>query len=477
MSGSRLVVPCSGAGSGMNGGEAVVRLAQYAAETDFAALPAEPVRHAKRILLDTLGTIMGGSVEKEATALANRVGRRDRGLCTLIGHPLKANSLNAVLANGTAACWLDFDSGHRPPPGHPLLPAAHPPIHLVPSALAVAEMENASGKELLTALVVGYDTGSRIGMGSRVRAEIHCHGTHLNTAAAAAASRLMKAGRDQMVSAIGMAIHLSMMPSFENAFQGGTIRNGYSALGSALGVLAAQMAVDGFTPERDPLGSIYGTVISPWLDPERVVAELGERFEITLGFIKPYPMCRFGHPAIEAAEGLVHRYPVDPERIDSVVVHTFSWAAALDERFPKSDLAAKFSVPWAVASMLVRKSAGAEDFREAALNDARIGSISAKVTMKNDPAYTAMTPGKRPARVVVKLIDGQEFEYEVLGSGGGPDAPLSEEKFLAKFHSLADPVVGCRQAEAIVSVTSHLEDVRDIHVLTRLCMPAGFSGA
>ncbi len=477
MSGSRLVVPGACAGSGMEGSEAVARLAQYASETDFAALPAEPIFHAKRILLDTLGTIMGGSVEKEALALANRVGRRDQGACTLIGHPLKANSLNAVLANGTAACWLDFDSGHRPPPGNPLLPAAHPPIHLVPASLAVAEMENASGKELLTALVVGYDAGSRIGMGSRVRAAIHCHGTHLNTSAAAAASRLMKAGRAQMASAIGMAIHLSMMPSFENAFQGGTIRNGYSAIGSALGVLAAQMAADGLTPERDPLGSVYGTVISPWHDPERMVAELGKRFEITLGFIKPYPMCRFGHPAIEAAEGLIHRHPLDPERIDSVVVHTFGWAAALDERCPKSDLAAKFSVPWAVAAMLVRKSAGADDFRAPALNDPLIGAVSAKVTMKNDPVYTAMTPGKRPARVVVKMADGQVFEYEVMGSGGGPDAPLSEEKFLAKFHSLADPVVGRRQAEQIVSLIDHFEEVSDVHALTRLCMPVGFTAA
>ena len=477
MAGSSLVTKSAHSGPGMSGGEAIEQLSLYAVETDFSTLPAEPIFHAKRILLDTLGTIMGGSIEKEATALADRVGRRDRGACTLIGHPLKANSLNAVLANGTAACWLDFDSGHRPPPGKPLLPAAHPPIHLVPAALAAAEMEGASGKELLAALIVGYDAGARIGMGCRVRNEIHPHGTHHNTSAAVAAARLMKAGKAQMASAIGLAVHLSMMPSFENAFQGGTIRNSYAAIGSALGFLAAQMAADGFTPERDSLGSVYGTVISPWLDPERMIEALGTRFEITLGFIKAYPMCRFGHPALEAAEELVHRYPVDPEQIEGVEVHTFGWAAALDERFPKSDLAAKFSVPWAVASMLVRKSAGADDFREAALNDERVRSVSARVTMKDDPVYTAMTPGKRPARVVVKMNDGRTFEYEVMGSSGGPDAPLSEEKFLAKFRSLADPVVGRRQAEAIVSLIAGLEDVKDIRELTGLCMPAGFVGA
>ena len=477
MAGSSMVTRSAHSGPGMKGGDAIAQLAEYASGIDFSSMPAAPIFHAKRILLDTIGTIMGGSIEKEATALANRLGRRDRGTCTLIGHPLKAPSLNAILANGTAACWLDFDSGQRPPPGKPLLCAAHPPIHLVPGALAAAEMEGASGKELLAALIVGYDAGARIGIGCRVRNEIHPHGTHHNTSVAVAASRLMKAGKTQMVSAMGMAVQLSLMPSFENAFQGGTIRNSYAAVGSALGLLAAQLAADGFTPERDSLGAVYGTVLSPWLDPERVVEALGTRFEITFGWIKPYPMCRHGHPPIEAAEGLVHRYPIDSEQIESVEVHTFDWAAALAERFPKTDLAAKFSVPWAMASMLVRKSAGPDDFRREALNDERIRSVSARVTMKNDPIYTAMTPGRRPARVVVKMKGGQVFEHEVMGSGGGPDDPLSEEKFVAKFHSMADRVIGHRQAEAIVSLIGHIEDVRDIHELTRLCRPVGFSGA
>jgi hypothetical protein len=86
--------------------------------------------------------------------------------------------------------------------------------------------------------------------------------------------------------------------------------------------------------------------------------------EITRGFIKPYPMCRFGHPAIEAAQELIRHYPIDPEEIETVEVRTFDLAAACNEKLPKTELAAKFSVPWAVASMLVRKSSGLDDFRD-----------------------------------------------------------------------------------------------------------------
>ena len=98
------------------GGGAIGRLANYAATTRLEDLPQYVVEHARRILLDTIGVILGGSIEPQTTALACRLGRRDGGPSTIIGHNLRASKLNAALANGTAATWLDYDSGHRPPP-------------------------------------------------------------------------------------------------------------------------------------------------------------------------------------------------------------------------------------------------------------------------------------------------------------------------------------------------------------------------
>ena len=126
-------------------GSAVGLLADYAVAAQITDLPPEVIDHARRVLLDTIGVILGGSIAPEATALAHRLGRQDGGPSTIIGHALRASTLNAALANGTAATWLDYDSGHRPPPGKPLLPAAHPPIHLVPAILGVSEEMAASG--------------------------------------------------------------------------------------------------------------------------------------------------------------------------------------------------------------------------------------------------------------------------------------------------------------------------------------------
>lgn len=451
---------------------AAKQLADYATSITIEDLPSEVLKSSCRILLDTIGVILGGSTAPQARHVAHRIGSRNGGSSTILGHSLQTSPLNAAIANGIAATWLDFDSGHRPPPGKPLLPAAHPPVHIVPATLAVAEAEKSSGADVLLALVAGYDVGARIGMGSRVRNEIHCHGTHHNVSAAAAAARLKGYTSREMETTIGLATHLSLMPSFKNALEGYTVRNVYAAVGSAMGILASQLAIRGFTPEYDAIGSVYGCVISPWVDNQRIVEDLGKRFEITLGFIKPYPMCRFGHPAIEAAEGLMEHNSINPKDIKDVEVNTFDWAAALDDRSPTTDLGAKFSVPWAVACVLVRGKAGPDEFRDEALADPLIRSVSERVTVREDPLYSSMTPAKRPARIKVQTVDGRIFEWEVFGSAGGPDAPLSDARVHEKFRILADPIIGEERASAVIDMVTHLIDLNDISELTRLLIPA-----
>jgi len=453
--------------------DAVDCLAEYAVSTRLEDLPCEVLEHARLVFLDTLGVIMGGSIEPQASDMAHRLGRQGGGPCTIIGHDLQSSKLNATLVNGTAATWLDFDSGHRPPPGKPLLPAAHPPVHLVPAALAAAEARGASGAEFLTALVVGYDIGARIGLASRLRAEIHPHGTYHNISAASAAARLEGADVIRMKNTIALAVHLQITPSFENAFQGRTVRNVYAGVGSMAGMLAAQLAKANFSPEHDALGSIYGGIISPWLDPERAVERLGRQYEITQGFIKPFAACRFAHPAVEAAEKLIKKHPVDPDDIDAVEVMTFDWAASLDDQKPQTDLGAKFSVPWAVAAMLVRGSAGADEFRSVALRDERIRAVAVRIRVKEDPRHSAATPQKRPARVTLKTRHGEVYTAEVERSGGGPDAPLSKEMVLNKFRSLAEPVIGHEQSEAVIDKVGIIGDIADIRDVTRLLIPPG----
>ena len=218
--------------------------------------------------------------------------------------------------------------------------------------------------------------------------------------------------------------------------------------------------------------SVYGGVISPWFDPDLLTEDLGKRFEITLGFIKLYPMCRFGHPAIEATQKLIDQHPfLQPDEIEKVELHTFDWAATLSEKDPKTDLAAKFSIPWAVASMLVRRSAGPDQFRTEALKDTIVRRIAGKVAVSEDTQYSAMTPAKRPARIIVRIKGGKVLRAEVERSSGGPDAPLPRERVVDKFRSLADPILGTEQARIIVEKVMHIEKEPDIRNLTKFLTP------
>jgi 2-methylcitrate dehydratase PrpD len=116
---------------------------------------------------------------------------------------------------------------------------------------------------------------------------------------------------------------------------------------------------------------------------------------------------------VEAAEKLIKQHPVDPDDIDAVEVMTFDWAAALDDQKPQTDLGAKFSVPWAVAAMLVRGSAGADEFRSSALRDERLRAVAARIRVREDPRHSAATPQKRPARVTLKTRHGEVYTAEV----------------------------------------------------------------
>ena len=457
----------------MKAAEAMRQLAAFAVQTQVGDLPEAVVEHAGRVLLDTAGVILGGSAAPEATALARRLARSGAGPSRILGHALTTTPLNAALVNGTAATWLDFDSGHRHPPGMPLLPAGHPPVHVVPAALAVADAHAASGEALLAALISGYEVGSRIGVACRVRAETHPHGTYPTVCAAVAAARLQGADADTMARVIDLAAGLTLLPSFENAYQGRTVRNAYAGVGAANGILAAGLATAGFTPEADAVGTIFGHISSDWLDPNLLVADLGRRFEITEGYIKPYPCCRYVHPAVEAAEILAAQGLPPAVEIEAVEVRTYDLAATLTEAAPATELAAKFSLPYTVASMLVRRSLGPGDFRPEAVTDPDVRAVATRVHIIADAQYTAMTPRCRPARVTVRTRDGTVRDHAVERSSGGPDAPWTEAQVRRKFLSLAAPVLGGARALAAADLVRGLRGLADSRELTALLQPAG----
>lgn len=437
-------------------------LAEWVGSVDLESIPAEALTAARLVVLDTIGVALGGSEAEEVQRLAGDLGS-GTGPATIIGTDRRAPAAVAALVNGTSSTWLDFDSGHVHPPGTPLLPAGHMPVHVLPAALATAERVGSSGRDLLAAFVTGYDVAARVGVSSRLRIDIHPHGTYPSVGAAAAVARLRGLDPDGIAAAMAIALGLTIVPSFENGYQGKSVRNAYAGHGARIGVLATDLVLAGVVPERDPIGTVFGSIVSPTHDPELLLEDLGTRWECTRGYLKPFPSVRYGHPAIEAAESL--RDAVDAGRIDRVLVETYDLPATLDERRPTSELGAKFSLPWAVASMLVRGRAGPDEFRT--LDDEAVRAVAAVVDVVEDPAMTARTPGDRPARVTVVAGD-EEATAEVDRSAGGPDAPMGPDAVTTKFRSLADRVIGAEAAGTVAEQVLGLESVDDVRRLARL---------
>jgi 2-methylcitrate dehydratase PrpD len=165
------------------------KLAEFVTSTRLEDLNNSTIMAAKTVVLDTLGAVLAGSQLTENSNLAQLA--RDlsgQGRATLIGHRGRVQPVFAALVNATAGVAQEMDEGNR-------LGGGHPSIHVTPSAIAMGEELGKSGKELLESIIVGYEVTSRIGTGTRVRPEVHSHGTWGTIGAAAATARLL--GFDQ----------------------------------------------------------------------------------------------------------------------------------------------------------------------------------------------------------------------------------------------------------------------------------------
>ncbi len=434
-------------------------LGRFVAEAVDDAIP-PPVRdRAALILADTVGAILGGSGEPEMRRL--RAGAdRAPGPATLLAEGLaRVEPWWAIVSNGLAGTMLELDEGNR-------FARGHPGIHVLPAALAEAERLGRPGAALLTAVVVGYDVAARLGGAGPVRPAMHMHGVHGAVGAAAAVARLRELDRDVTGRALGVAAGLTLGTSWRTALGGATVRNAYAGVAGANGWLAVDLAAAGVTPLPDMLTETFGRISGTGLDADLALDGLGERYEVTRNYFKRYACCRYNHPAVEAVEALLAEAPIAADRIVSIRVATTALAATMADRTPVSALGAKFSIPYSIAARLVLGECGAEAFREPALSDSRVRALAGRVEVVEDPALTALMPGKRPARVEVRLAGGRALARQVDVPSGEFDRPYPEAALREKFVGLAAPALGAAGAAPAWELCRRAGELKSVRELT-----------
>ncbi len=442
------------------------QLARFAAATRLDALPASAVAAARLVLLDTLGAMLGGSVLDENTRLAQlAAARSSRGIATLLGHRVKADAFWAALSNATAGVSLEMDEGNR-------LGGGHPAIHVIPGALAVAEEQELSGSRLLEALIAGYEVGSRLGGATTPRPNVHSHGTWGTISTAVAVARLAEAPAGTIRQVMNLAASMSPANSWTPALEGATIRNLYPGRSAFQGILAVELERCGFTGLRDAPSDVYGTLLADRFEPALAVAGLGESYRIEENYFKFHACCRYNHFALDALERLraAHRFEADD--VAGVHVTTIPFGLRMAEPEPQSMLAAKFSIPYAVAAALVRGAADVAAFEPAALDDQRIRALSRRVEVSADPEMSPRRTDYPTARVRLTLRDGRVLEETTTVVRGDAANPVPAEEVIRKFLALSSRVLGDTRARQAVETIDEVETLKDIRDLTALLVPA-----
>lgn len=439
-------------------------LTEFAAELSFEKLPIAVVARSKEVLADTMAVIAAGAQEEEVKQLTERLIDSGGGPATLLGNGQRAGLLQAALINGTAGTFLELDEGNQFGRGHPA-------IHVVPAVLAMAEKEHRSGRDLILALVLGYEIGTRIGIAAKIRMSMHPHGTWGTTGAATAVGKLAGYSANEFRQIINLSSCLALATSRKTMLEGATVRNVYSGVSNQLGLLAHQLVASGFTGEADGLRTIYGTVISETFDADAMIEQLGERYEIARNYFKRHACCRYNHASLDALLTIIGRCPngcLDPNKIREIRVNTYSLAAQLSDPSPRNMLAGKFSIPFALATTIFHNHAGQESFSPTVINNPVVQELARKVKVVEDPALTAMMPAYRPAEVRVTFIDGSVEMAMALVNKGDVEDPYSIDELQHKYFSLAGPVWGDRTSTVVYEMIQRLEELSDINSLTAL---------
>ncbi len=420
-------------------------LSRFAAELEYAALPPEVQEQLGWILADTVAAIVAGSAEPELRALAGGLG--SGGGATLIGLGCSASMDAAALLNGTAGTFLEMDEGNRFSRGHPA-------VHVLPAALALCQQRGAGAAVFLSAVVAGYEVGSRLGAASRLRAAMHPHGTWGTIGAAAACARVAGLAPAAMRETINIGASLTTATSKQTMLEGGLVRNVYAGMANRNGLLALQLAESGFTGEHDGPGSLFGKIVSEHFDTAEVLRGLGDSWHLMQNYFKLHSCCRFNHGTLDAIDAIAARSALPaPEQIARIDVRSYNLAAELYDKAPRNTLAAKFSLPFAVATRLVHGSSAMASFNWDAVRNPQVLALAQKVDVSEDPAMTRRLPQERPAQVVITLTDGSRLTGEAGVNRGDDASPYTRDELRGKFMDLTQRVWSEKHAAQVLQAT------------------------
>ena len=451
-------------------------LSEFAAGISYDELPAEVVERTKVLVLDLVGIALRARHDAESTpalfAALEHLGLGG-GAANVIGEEAQFAPPAAALLNGALGHSLDFDDTHARASLHSSAP-------IVPAALAAAGMTGAHGREVIAAIVAGYEVQIRLGLALPPK-DHYVRGFHPSATcgafgAAAAAGRVLGLTAEQMANAFGIC--LNQAAGTVQFVVGGAWTKRFQVGAAAMnGLIAASLAREGYRGAGEAIEGKAGFLRSYAPDPAigKAVEGLGEVYETLAIAVKPYPCCRYGHAAMDALIALRSGNGIEPGDVDSVEIglSRTGWNIIGDpedeKRNPKNIVDGQFSMPFA-AAVVLRDGGMDWDSYARHLDDPETLALCRRVSCVVDARVEAEFPANMSGVARVRTPRGT-FEEFVAVAKGEPGRFPTVAELRAKFDGLVAPYLSPERIEALSGAILTLDETGDVGAMLRLTRP------
>jgi 2-methylcitrate dehydratase PrpD len=406
-------------------------LMRWAAGANQRALPAPVRRRAALVLADDLAAIVLASNEPEVSVAIEQFAKTSFApeAAVFKKSAVRVDRYSAASSNGMAITWCELDEGFRKAP-------SHGGAYTLPAIMAEAEHRDASIGDVATALAIAYEITGRLSLAFKFDVmTVHPHAALATVGAAAGAALIRKANAEVLQAAVTNACAMTFAGPFNHAVEGALVRNAWTAAGAWIGMRSVDWAEAGISGLAQTPYDVFTTVFGANCHPAEILSGLGEDWAIANGYHKMFACCQYAHSAVEANLALVSRLEAAGRgkgEIAEITVETHKLGMNLTNTEPATTLAAKFSLPHAMAATLVMGTGGFDAFTKATLGQPEIAELRQRVTLKPHPSVQPW-PKDRPARVTWLFKDGQSWRAECESAKGGVDNPFGEDAILGKF--------------------------------------------
>jgi 2-methylcitrate dehydratase PrpD len=440
------------------------QLSSYVADLRYDALPASTIAAAKRITLDLLGVTIPATRYGPGRVMNDYVAQLGgRPAATVIGTGIKTSTANAALANGTMAADMEQDDVH---PESNL----HASSVFIPALLAVAEDNDVTGEQWITAVVAAYDVGCRISIamdnGRQYSRGFHPTAVSGIFGATAGAASLLGLDADAVNSALGLAgCQASGLLTFEMEQEHFT-KSLQSGVPARNAVVAAELAARGYSGARGTLDGHFNIfdVFSTHRDFDRLVQGLGEWYEVEHTGYKFYSACRGMHSTLDVVLDLQSEHGFKPDEVESIHVRLPETMAPMVDNNLLTTHNTQFVVAVALHDGVVERAQTSPERRA----DEVLNELAGRITVASDAELEKLYPVHWPARVNLRLRDGREFDVERIDPRGTDTVPVGDDVIEAKFRRMATQVVSDDRADQIIAAVSELDTASSIRGLTSL---------